>query len=114
MGPIGPVLEQTDRMSQGLESHPIPYFLALTLAVVGVLWGTLSTVIWWAARNQRELFKQLHHQERERAQELKRERNEARDKTEEVRADHFRDLVRLTMAAEGLIRMRDELKEKKT
>lgn len=99
-------------MSQGLESHPVPYFLALTLAVVGVLWSTLSTVIWWSARGQRELYKQLHDQERGRAQEFKKERNEARDETDRVRTEHMKDLVKLTMAAEGLLRLRDELKGK--
>ena len=86
---------------QSVEQHPIPYFLLVTFSVVGVLWGALSTVVWWAARTQKNLFRELLEKEEKASAALRHERDE-------VRTEHMRDLVALTLATQGLLRIRDE------
>ena len=101
----GPVLEQADRMSKGLEDHPLPYFLALVLAVVGFLATAYSTASWLGAKRERNLYRELLSKEEKASLELRRERDDAR-------AEMQHNLIKLLLAAEGLVRVRDELAAK--
>lgn len=100
----------TAQTAKGLEEHPLAYFLAIVLGAVGVLWTAFVHAQWGGARRERDLFKKLLEQEEKRSAELKRERNEARDETDHVRAEHMRGLIKLEAATQGLIRMRDDYK----
>lgn len=104
------LLADTAATAKGLEDRPWPFFLALVIGALGTIFGLWQTGARLAARRERDLYKQLHQQERERAQELKRERDDAREKTERVEREHKQDLVRISMAAEGLIRIQEQLK----
>lgn len=97
-------LEQADRVAGGLEARPFPYFLALTLSVVGVLWGSLVTVALWGANGRLA-------QAEKRADELKSERDIERKEADRITAEHIRDLVKLTNAADELRTIRLELKK---
>jgi len=96
-------------MSGKLETHPIPYFLALTLGAIGILSGVVASLFWWGAKGQSRLYEQNWLREKERSEEIKRERNESREQAESIRFDHTRDLVKLATAAEGLARVREKL-----
>lgn len=103
----------TAATAKSLEERPWPFFLALTLGALSFIFTVYLASSRASARRERDLFKQLHQQERDRAQELKHERDRAREDTDKVRAEHIRDLVKLTVAAEELVRMRLDLERKK-
>lgn len=100
-------------MSQGFQQAPLPYFLAMSLAAVGVLWSALATILWLGARAAREMFRQQLQREREIAQRLEKEAERSREEADRARREQIAGLVKLTMAAEGLVRIRDELETKK-
>lgn len=107
------LLAAVEATAKGLEDRPWPFFLALTLSALSFAVTTYLLSSRAGARRERDLYIQLHQQERERAQELKRERDDAREVTDKVRSEHIRDLVKLTVAAEELVRMRLDLEKKR-
>lgn len=102
-------MDTADRVAQGYEKYPISYSLALAVAAVCFLCTVISLLFWWGAKGQSTLHRQNWQREIERSEELKRERNESRELTEKIRFDHTRDLVKLSVAAEGLARVREKL-----
>lgn len=76
------------------------------VTAISVLWGALVSVALWGAKGQLRLSEK-------RADELKAERDAERKEADRVRAEHVRDLVKLTIAADGLMQIRNELLEKK-
>lgn len=101
--------EQTDKLASGLEQRPLPYFLALVISVVGVLWSTLSTVAWWGVKNQFRLHVQMHQRELERGQELKRERDDGKEELGQERRERLKLAMEVVGAAHGLARVREDL-----
>lgn len=96
------VLDQADRMATGLEGKPFPYFLALVLVALGVLWGALCAALWLIARGHRKALEREVEISKGLALELA-----------QVRREHLQDLVKLAMVTEGVVRLRDELEAKK-
>ena len=96
-------------MATGLEARPLPYFLALTLATLGVLWGTIATVVWASARNERRLHEQNWRRELERNADLRRERDEARERLDRERSENMRLTMEVVGTAHGLARLREDL-----
>lgn len=103
----------TAATAKGLEERPWPFFLALVIGALGILWAAYVHTQWASARRERDLLKQFHQNERERSHDLRKERDAERERGDKIHADHLRDLVKVVMAAEGLIRMRDELQAKR-
>lgn len=95
-------LENADKVAAGLESRPLPYFLALVLGVVGVLWSALITVAWWGARGQLALLTSQVF-------DLKHEREDAQTKLEDERAKRLELAVSIATTAKGLSRIREDL-----
>ena len=85
------MLDIVDKLADGFSSKPVPYFLALVCSVLAAV------------------YRQLHAAQKERAEELKRERDEARAETKQVRREHMDSLVQLASTAHGLVRLNDRI-----
>jgi hypothetical protein len=95
-----------------LQERPWPFFLALVLSALGFAVAAYLAASRDSARRERDLYKQLHNQALERSAELKHERDDARGETDQERSRHMRDLVKILLAAEGLVRLKDDLERK--
>jgi hypothetical protein len=102
-------LGSADKVAAGLEARPFPYFLALVIVALMVLWGTLVTVAWRGAKDQARLHETNYRRELERAQELKRERDETRELLHRERSEHLKLTIEVLTTAKGLSRVREEL-----
>ncbi len=98
--------------AKGLEERPWPFFLALVISALAIVCSVYFGGSRSSARRERDLYKQLHTQAVERSAELKRERDDARGETDQERSKHMRDLVKILLAAEGLVRLKDDLERK--
>jgi hypothetical protein len=102
-------LATTQANAQGLEHAPWPYFLALVVGAVGILWAAYTTAMWAGARREREMAKRLHEEARMRGDELKRERDELQGKLADERRENLKLTVEIITVGKGLVRVQEEL-----